>query len=51
MIAFGVVCLIVGFILAASVLWTIGLVLTVLGLAFWVLGALDHAVFGRRHWF
>ena len=51
MIIVGIICLVIGFILSIPVLWTIGIILVVIGLILWILGALDHAVFGRRYWF
>ncbi|CAM5566310.1 DUF6131 family protein [Kitasatospora aureofaciens] len=51
MIILGVILLIVGFLLGISILWTIGIVLVVIGLILWLLGALGHAVGGRRHYY
>lgn len=51
MIILGVILLIVGFVLKVSILWTIGLILTLVGVALWLLGAMGHAVRGRRHFF
>jgi hypothetical protein len=51
MIIIGIICLVIGFILSIPVLWTIGIILVVIGLILWILGAMDHAVFGRRYWF
>ncbi|GGZ91543.1 DUF6131 family protein [Streptomyces echinoruber] len=51
MIVLGVILLIVGFVTGISILWTIGIILAVVGLALWVLGATGHAVAGRRHYY
>jgi Family of unknown function (DUF6131) len=51
MIILGVVLLAVGFIIAAPVLWTIGIIVLVLGLIFELLGATGRAVGGRRHYY
>ncbi|HUY08131.1 MAG TPA: DUF6131 family protein [Candidatus Dormibacteraeota bacterium] len=51
MIVFGVVLLIVGFVLSIQLLWTIGVILLLIGLALWVLGSVGHAVGGRRHYY
>jgi len=51
MIVLGVVLLILGLIFAAPILWTIGIILVVIGIIFFLLGALDRAVFGRRYWY
>jgi hypothetical protein len=50
MIALGVILLILGFIFGISVLWTIGIILVVIGAILWLLGAAGHAVGGRRHY-
>ena len=49
MIILGVILLIIGLVTGIAVLWGIGIVLAVIGLALWLLGTLGHAVFGRRH--
>ncbi len=51
MIVIGIILLVVGFILAIPILWTIGIVLLVAGLIFELLGATGHAVGGRRHYY
>ncbi|MFE6869165.1 DUF6131 family protein [Kitasatospora sp. NPDC057692] len=51
MIVLGVILLIIGFVTGISVLWTIGIVLVLVGLVLWVAGALGHAVGGRRHYY
>ncbi|MGI5490066.1 DUF6131 family protein [Microtetraspora malaysiensis] len=50
MIVLGIILLILGFVLGISILWTIGIILLVIGVALWILGALGHAVGGRRHY-
>lgn len=51
MIVLGIVCLILALIFDVGLLWLIGLVLVVLGVIFWVLGAMGRAVGGRRHYY
>jgi hypothetical protein len=51
MLVVGIICLILGFIFAIPVLWTIGIILAVIGVILWIVGAMDHAVFGRRYWY
>jgi len=51
MIMLGIVLLIIGFITGIAILWTLGLLLLIIGLVLWILGALGHAVGGRRHYF
>ncbi|MFH9983753.1 DUF6131 family protein [Streptomyces sp. NPDC017179] len=50
MVILGVILLVVGFVTGISILWTIGIILAVIGLILWVLGSLGHAVAGRRHY-
>ncbi|MET9149413.1 MULTISPECIES: DUF6131 family protein [unclassified Streptomyces] len=50
MILVGVILLIVGFVTGISILWTIGIVLAVIGAVLWILGAMGHAVAGHRHY-
>ena len=51
MITFGLVMLLIGFLTGIPILWTIGVLLVIVGLAFWVLGSIGHAVGGRRHYY
>lgn len=51
MIIFGVILLILGAVLNIPILWTIGIILVVLGIVFWVLGAMGRAVGGRKAWY
>ncbi|MGE7387977.1 DUF6131 family protein [Streptomyces sp. NPDC004126] len=50
MIILGVILLIVGWVVGISILWSIGLILVLIGLVLWVLGAVGHTVGGRRHY-
>jgi hypothetical protein len=51
MVVFGLILLIIGFVLAFKILWSIGMILLLVGLVLWALGALGHAVGGRRHYY
>ena len=51
MIILGIILLIVGFVAKIAILWTIGIVILAIGLILVLLGALGHAVGGRRHYF
>lgn len=51
MVVLGIVLLILGYVLAVPVLWTIGIILLVVGAVFWILGAAGRPVGGRRYWF
>ncbi|MFB7668239.1 DUF6131 family protein [Kitasatospora sp. NPDC056138] len=50
MIVLGVILLIVAFLVKISFLWIIGIILVVVGLILWILGAVGHEVGGRRHY-
>ncbi|MDK0518331.1 DUF6131 family protein [Streptomyces sp. NPDC059913] len=50
MIILGVILLVIGFVTGISILWTIGIILAVIGLILWILGGMGHAVAGRRHY-
>ncbi|MGW1893202.1 DUF6131 family protein [Streptomyces sp. NPDC002004] len=50
MIVLGVILLIIGFLTGIGILWTIGIILLIIGLVLWVLGAVGHSVGGRRHY-
>ncbi|WP_338678064.1 DUF6131 family protein [Streptomyces sp. SCSIO 30461] len=51
MIILGLILLIIGAVTGISILWTIGIILVAIGLVLWVLGAVGHAVGGRRHYY
>lgn len=51
MIIFGLVLMIVGFLLGIPVLWSIGVLLLLIGLVLWILGSIGRAVGGRRHYY
>ena len=50
MITLGVILLILGLLLDIGILWTIGVVLLVVGAILWILGAMGRAIGGRRHY-
>ncbi|WP_196808999.1 DUF6131 family protein [Conexibacter woesei] len=50
MIILGLILLLLGFALGIGILWTIGIVLIIIGAVLWVLGSTDRAVAGRRHY-
>jgi membrane protein implicated in regulation of membrane protease activity len=50
MIILGLILLILGIVLGVGILYTIGIVLIVVGAVLWLLGSLDRAVGGRRHY-
>ncbi|MBT2389008.1 hypothetical protein J7E87_06130 [Streptomyces sp. ISL-1] len=50
MIILGVILLIIGLLAGIGILWTIGIILVAIGVVLWILGAVGHAVGGRRHY-
>ena len=50
MIVLGIILLILGAVLNIGILWTIGIILIVVGVILWVLGMLDRPFAGRRYW-
>ena len=50
MIILGVVLLILGVVLDVGILWTIGVILIIVGAVLWLLGSMDRAIGPRRHY-
>lgn len=50
MIVLGVILLVIGYVAGISILWTLGIILVVVGAILWILGSVGHAVGGRRHY-
>lgn len=51
MIVIGLILLVVGYLLGISLLWTLGILLLVVGVILELLGAAGRPVGGRRHYF
>lgn len=51
MILFGLILIVIGAIADIGILYSLGVILVVIGIIFWVLGAMGRAVGGRRHWY
>lgn len=51
MVIAGIILLIIGFIANITIVWTIGIVVLIVGAILALLGMLGHAVGGRRHYF
>jgi hypothetical protein len=51
MIILGIVLLIAGFLFKISILWTLGILLLVVGAILAILGSTGRAIGGRRHYF
>jgi hypothetical protein len=49
-IVLGLILLLLGMFLDIGILWTIGVVLLIVGAVLWILGAMGRAVGGRRHY-
>jgi hypothetical protein len=50
-IILGVILLIIGFIAKIAIVWTIGIIVVVVGAILMLLGMMGHAVGGRRHYY
>ena len=50
MIIVGIILLVIGFLAGIAIVWAIGIIVLVIGLILALLGALGHAVGGRRHY-
>ena len=50
MIILGVLLLILGWLLGVGILWTIGIILIVVGAILWILGSMGRAVGPRSHY-
>jgi hypothetical protein len=51
MIVLGIVLLVIGFIAKVAILWTLGIILLVVGALFALLGAVGRGIGGRRHYY
>ena len=50
MIILGLILLIIGFVAKIAILWTIGIIVLIVGLILALLGATGRAIGGRRHY-
>jgi hypothetical protein len=50
-IILGVILLIIGFVAKIAILWSIGIIVLIVGLILMLLGATGRAIGGRRHYF
>jgi hypothetical protein len=51
MLILGLILLLLGFLLHVPILWTLGIILLIVGAVLFLLGSTGRAVGGRRHWF
>jgi hypothetical protein len=49
-IILGLILLVLGFVAKIPILWSVGIVLLVIGAVLWILGSMGRAVGGRRHY-
>jgi len=50
-IVLGLILLILGLLLGIGILYTIGIILIVVGAVLWLLGSMDRGFGGRRHYY
>lgn len=50
MITLGIILLIIGLLTGTGILWSIGVLLVLIGAILWILGAMGRAIGGRRHY-
>ncbi|MBV1854264.1 DUF6131 family protein [Catellatospora sp. KI3] len=50
MIILGLILLLLGYFLHISLLWTIGIILLIIGAVLWIAGSVGRPVGGRRHY-
>ena len=50
MILLGLLLLVLGIVLGIGILYTLGIVLIVIGAVLWVMGSMQRGVGGRRHY-
>ncbi len=51
MIILGIILLLLGVVTGIPILWTIGVLLVIVGAILWILGAAGREVGGRRHYY
>ncbi|HZS19503.1 MAG TPA: DUF6131 family protein [Pseudonocardiaceae bacterium] len=51
MIVLGIILLVLGWLLGIGILWTLGIILIVVGVILELLGAVGRPVLGRRHYY
>jgi hypothetical protein len=49
-IILGVILAVIGYIAGIPILWTIGVILLIIGAVLWILGSRGRPVRGRRHY-
>lgn len=51
MIIIGAILLVLGFVFGIPILWTLGVIMLVIGVVLFLLGSMGRAVGGRRHYY
>jgi Family of unknown function (DUF6131) len=51
MIVLGIILLIIGFVAKVGILWTLGIILIIVGAVLALLGTAGREIGGRRHWY
>ncbi|WP_165949299.1 DUF6131 family protein [Kribbella turkmenica] len=51
MLILGLILLVLGLVLNISILWTLGIIILIVGAVLFLLGSTGRAVGGRRHWY
>lgn len=51
MIILGIVLVILGALFGIGILWTLGIILIVIGVILWILGAIGRPIAGRSHYY
>ena len=51
MIILGIVLMLIGFLLGVPILWSLGVIIMIVGVVLWLLGSMGRQVGGRRHYF
>ena len=51
MITLGVILLLLGFLFGVPILWSLGMIVLVVGIVLWILGSVGREVGGRRHYY
>jgi hypothetical protein len=51
MLILGLILLVLGLVLNISILWTLGIIVLIVGAVLFLLGSTGRAVGGRRHWY
>ncbi|NNN08065.1 MAG: hypothetical protein HKL85_02590 [Acidimicrobiaceae bacterium] len=51
MVIIGAVLMLVGFLLGVPILWSVGVIVLIIGIVLWLMGTMGHMVGGRRHYY